>query len=50
MIIVGVDEVGRGYLVSNVVVGAVILPNNSDLPELTDSKKLSEKKRRLYMR
>ena len=40
MIIVGVDEAGRGPLVGSVVAGAVILPN-----ELTDSKKLSEKKR-----
>ncbi len=46
MIIVGVDEVGRGCLVGNVVAGAVILPDDFDLPELTDSKKLSEKKRK----
>ena len=45
MIIVGVDEAGRGPLVGSVVAGAVILPNDFDLPELTDSKKLSEKKR-----
>ncbi|CAC9435792.1 Ribonuclease HII (EC 3.1.26.4) [uncultured Gammaproteobacteria bacterium] len=45
MIIIGVDEVGRGCLVGNVVAGAVILPDDFDLPELTDSKKLSEKKR-----
>lgn len=45
MIIVGVDEAGRGCLVGNVVAGAVILPDNFDLPGLTDSKKLSEKKR-----
>ncbi len=45
MIIVGVDEVGRGCLVGNVVAGAVILPDDFNLPELTDSKKLSEKKR-----
>ena len=45
MIIVGVDEVGRGCLVGNVVAGAVILPDDFYLPELTDSKKLSEKKR-----
>ncbi|MDC9714602.1 MAG: ribonuclease HII [Gammaproteobacteria bacterium] len=47
MIIVGVDEVGRGCLVGNVVAGAVILPDDFDLPELTDSKKLSEKKREI---
>ena len=45
MIIIGVDEAGRGPLVGCVVAGAVILPNDFDLPELTDSKKLSEKKR-----
>lgn len=45
MIIVGVDEAGRGPLVGSVVAGAVILPNDFDLPGLTDSKKLSEKKR-----
>jgi ribonuclease HII len=45
LIIVGVDEAGRGPLVGSVVAGAVILPNNFDLPELTDSKKLTEKKR-----
>ncbi|MCS5591033.1 MAG: ribonuclease HII [Gammaproteobacteria bacterium] len=45
MIIVGVDEAGRGPLVGSVVAGAVILPIDFNLPELTDSKKLSEKKR-----
>ncbi|HCE35674.1 MAG TPA: ribonuclease HII, partial [Gammaproteobacteria bacterium] len=45
MIIIGVDEAGRGPLVGCVVAGAVILPSDFDLPELTDSKKLSEKKR-----
>lgn len=47
MIIVGVDEVGRGCLAGNVVASAVILPNDFDLPGLTDSKKLSEKKRKV---
>lgn len=47
MIVVGVDEAGRGPLVGAVVAGAVILPSNFDLPELTDSKKLSEKKREI---
>jgi len=47
MIIVGIDEAGRGPLVGNVVAGAVILPDNFDLPGLTDSKKLSEKKRQV---
>ncbi len=39
MIIVGVNEVGRGCLVGIVVAGAVILPNDFTWPELTDSKK-----------
>ena len=41
----GVDEAGRGCLVGSVFAAAVILPENYDLPYLTDSKKLSEKKR-----
>jgi hypothetical protein len=35
MIIVGVDEVGRGCLVGNGVAGAVILPDDFYLPGLT---------------
>lgn len=42
--IIGVDEVGRGPLIGDVVTAAVILPANCNLP-LNDSKKLSEKKR-----
>lgn len=41
----GVDEVGRGPLVGPVVASCVVLPVNYELPGLTDSKKLSEKKR-----
>jgi ribonuclease HII len=41
----GVDEVGRGPLVGNVVTAAVILDPNNPIQGLTDSKKLSEKKR-----
>ena len=44
-LIAGVDEVGRGPLVGPVVAAAVILPKNYVLFGLTDSKKLSEKKR-----
>lgn len=44
-LIAGVDEVGRGPLVGPVVTAAVILPVNYKLEGLTDSKKLSEKKR-----
>ena len=41
----GVDEAGRGPLVGNVFAAAVVLPNEYDLPGLTDSKKLSERRR-----
>ena len=46
--IVGIDEVGRGPLVGPVVAAAVILPKDFVLEGLTDSKKLSEKKRNLF--
>jgi len=42
---IGVDEAGRGTLVGSVVAAAVILPPDFHLYGLTDSKKLSEKKR-----
>lgn len=47
-LIAGVDEVGRGPLVGPVVTSAVILPINYKLDGLTDSKKLSEKKREKF--
>ena len=47
-LIAGVDEVGRGPLIGPVVAAAVILPENFTLTGLTDSKKLSEKKREEY--
>ncbi len=43
--ICGIDEAGRGPLSGNVVAAAVILPPDFSLPELNDSKKLTEKKR-----
>lgn len=43
--IAGVDEVGRGPLVGAVVTAAVILDPNQPIIGLTDSKKLSEKRR-----
>ncbi len=46
--IAGVDEVGRGPLVGPVVTACVILPENYQLDGLTDSKKLSLKKREMY--
>ena len=47
-LIAGTDEVGRGPLVGPVVAAAVILPKNYQLEGLTDSKKLSEKKRNKF--
>ena len=47
-VIAGVDEVGRGPLVGNVVAACVVLPLNYRLDGLTDSKKLSEKKREYF--
>ena len=44
----GIDEVGRGPLVGPVVAACVILPLNYKLDGLTDSKKLSEKKREQF--
>ena len=43
--ICGIDEVGRGPLAGPVVAGAVILPRDTEILYLNDSKKLSEKKR-----
>jgi ribonuclease HII len=43
--VAGLDEVGRGPLFGPVVAAAVILPRGCSLPGLTDSKRLSEKKR-----
>ncbi len=44
----GIDEVGRGPLVGPVVACCCILPLNYKLEGLTDSKKLSEKKRERF--
>ena len=45
-IVIGVDEAGRGPLAGNVVAAAAILKKySSDLDEINDSKKLTEKKR-----
>lgn len=47
-LIAGVDEVGRGPLYGPVVAAAVILPQNYYLDGLTDSKKLTPKKRDIF--
>jgi len=44
-LIAGVDEVGRGPLVGDVVTAAVILDPSKPISGLNDSKKLSEKRR-----
>ena len=49
-LIAGVDEVGRGPLIGPVVAAAVILPKDYVLEGLTDSKKLSEKKREYFFK
>ena len=45
MLVIGVDEAGRGPLVGSVVAAAVAFPPGFKIDGLTDSKKLSEKKR-----
>ena len=44
----GVDEVGRGPLIGPVVAACCVLPHDFKLDGLTDSKKLSEKKREKF--
>ena len=47
--IAGIDEAGRGPLAGPVVVGVVIMPKDSMIEGVNDSKKVSEKKReKLY--
>jgi ribonuclease HII len=48
MIICGVDEAGRGPLAGPVYAAAVILRDGGGLDGLTDSKKLTAKKREYY--
>ena len=43
--ICGIDEAGRGPLAGPVVVASVILPKDSMIEGVNDSKKVSEKKR-----
>ena len=45
-VICGVDEAGRGPLAGPVCAAAVILPEHLEIQGLTDSKKLTDKKRR----
>jgi ribonuclease HII len=50
MTIIGVDEAGRGPLAGSVLAAAIIMPAGLTLPGLTDSKKLSEKRRETLYR
>ena len=43
--ICGIDEAGRGPLAGPVVIASVIMPENSMIEGVNDSKKISEKKR-----
>jgi len=45
--ICGIDEAGRGPLAGPVVIAAVIMPEDSMIEGVNDSKKVSEKKREL---
>ena len=45
MICAGVDEAGRGTLAGPVIAAAVVLPQSYELPGLTDSKKLTPRRR-----
>ncbi len=44
-VLAGVDEAGRGPLAGPVVAAAVVFPKKTEIEEVNDSKKLSEKKR-----
>ena len=44
-ILIGIDEAGRGAFAGPISAGAVILPNNTDIPGLNDSKKLTHEVR-----
>lgn len=46
LLIAGIDEVGRGCIIGPVIAAAVILDPERPILGLTDSKKLSDKKRR----
>ena len=47
---IGLDEAGRGPLIGRVYAGAVIWPNDKECPLITDSKKLTPKKRQLALK
>ncbi len=49
-VIAGIDEVGRGCIVGAVIAAVVILDPDKPIPGLTDSKKLTDKKRQAFSR
>lgn len=48
--IAGIDEAGRGPLAGPVVVACVVMPRDSMIEGVNDSKKVSEKKKRKVIR
>lgn len=50
VLVAGVDEAGRGCLAGPVVAAAVLVPAHWTLPGLTDSKKLSLRRREFFAR
>lgn len=48
--ICGIDEAGRGPLAGPVVVASVIMPRDSMIEGVNDSKKVSEKKEEIYQK
>lgn len=47
--IAGIDKAGRGPLTGPVAAAAVILPKDIIIPDLNDSKQLSEKKEKNFL-
>lgn len=46
LVVAGIDEAGRGCLAGPVVAAAIVLRSDADLPGVTDSKLLSDSRRR----
>lgn len=47
--ICGIDEAGRGPLAGPVVIASAIMPEDSMIEGVNDSKKVSERKEKYYM-
>ena len=48
--IAGIDEVGRGPIAGPVVAAAVVIPKGIDFPAVDDSKKLTERQRKILQK